>query len=330
MSEPRVLHLNDCADVARHLVAAADRAGHRWAYLPPRQVRPARVPANPLLARAAYAPYVARRAAAVAAADVVHVHYGTSARLLRERGIPRRPYVLTLHGTDIREQWADPRYHDEIQAAVDGAAHVYYPNIDTTDNARAARPDVEFMPFFVDPAELPAWAPAARPTVLFTSRWDAVKGGPANVALAGALRRALPGDVDLVGIDWGPAAADAARAGVRLLPRTSHEGFLRLLAGAHVAVGQARPVIAVSEAEALAIGVPLAALGTRLPRPVDGTVPPAVDGDTDAVVEGVRAALADPAAASARLDGRAWALGHLTADRYVEPLLATYRRAAGA
>lgn len=326
--QPKILHLNDCADVARHLQTAAARRGHAWDYLPPAAVRPARVPANPWLAKAVYAPYVARRAWHVARADVVHVHYGTSARLLREPGIPRRPYVLTLHGTDIRELWLDPRYHDEIQRAVDGAAHVYFPNLDTVGNALAARPDAEFMPFFVEPAELPVWRPGLRRRVLFTSRWEPVKGGRVNIELARTLRAELPDDVELVGVDWGEDSALATQAGVRLLPRMTHLQFLDLVASAHVAIGQARPVIAVSEAETLAIGVPLAAVGSRLPRLDDGSRPPMIEGDERAVVAGILEALADPEAASRRLDGRSWALAHLTADRYIDPLLEVYARAA--
>ena len=57
--------------------------------LPPELVRPLTpAPANPVLARARFVPFLARRAAKLWQADVVHVHYATSARLLRERGMP--------------------------------------------------------------------------------------------------------------------------------------------------------------------------------------------------------------------------------------------------
>ncbi|WP_409484169.1 hypothetical protein [Arsenicicoccus dermatophilus] len=323
--EPRILHLNDCAYVARQLVDAAARTGRRWDYLPPERVRPATVPANPLLAKATYARFVADRALHVGRADVVHVHYGTTARLLRERGIPRRPYVLTLHGTDIREQWQDPRFHDEIRRGIDEAAHVYYTNLDTVEQATTARADAEYLPAFVDLTRLPAWTPAPRPTVVFASRWDDVKGAAANLELARALGRALP-EARLVGLDWG---AHAARAGelVELLPRTDHAGYLRLLATAHVAVGQARDVLGVSEFEAMAIGVPTAILGARIPRPDDGTTPPVLEGTVDEVVAQVRDALADPAAASARLGARTWVAERHVADPVIPRLVATYQAA---
>lgn len=46
---------------------------------------------------------------------------------------------------------------------------------------------------------------------------------------------------------------------MRLVERLSHVGFQRLLATAHVAVGQPTGMLAVSELEALGIGVPVVA-----------------------------------------------------------------------
>jgi glycosyltransferase involved in cell wall biosynthesis len=328
--EPAVLHFNDCASVGQALVTEAARQGHHWAYAPPEQVRPAATSANRWLARAQFLPYLLRRRRLLARADVVHVHYATSARLLRERGMPRRPYVLHLHGSDIRSQWPDPAYHDEIQRAIDEACHVYYANLDTTEQARTARSDAEYLPILIDLALLPPWrgsgegATARR--VLFVSRWDEVKGADANLELARELSRAVPA-VELVGLDWGPRAADAADAGVRLLPRVSRAEFLGLLASADVAVGQARPVVATSELEAMAIGVPTAALGSRIPRPDDATTPPVIEGGLEEVVSGIRAALGDPAGTAEALGGREWVRARHAATPWVPRLLEVYRAA---
>ncbi len=175
--EPKVLQFNDCAFVARSMVSAAQRAGIEWRYLPPSKVRPPRVPSHPVLRKVAYLPYWGRRVLEVSRADVVHVHYGTSVRLLRDPAVKPRPYVLTLHGSDIRRQWKDPQYHGEIQRAIDEAAHVFYANNDTAENAKSARADAEFLPALVDGAVLPQWSPEdRRPSILFVSRWDADKG----------------------------------------------------------------------------------------------------------------------------------------------------------
>jgi hypothetical protein len=325
-----VLHFNDCAGVGRILVDEAARQGRSWDYLSPALVRPTATPANPLAAKAAYLPYVLRRARHVGRADVVHVHYATSARLLRERGIPRRPYVLHLHGTDIREQWADPAFRDEIQRAVDGARHVYYTNLDTTENARAARPDAEYMPAFIEAGKLPAWqrrGAQGRPLVVFASRWEDVKGADENLRLAAELRRALPADVDLAGLDWGSRAAEAARAGVELRPRVAEPDFVRLLASADVVIGQARPIFAVSEMQALAIGVPVAAVGSRLPRLDGAGTPPAIEGAIDDVVAGVREALDAPEDVAKRLGGKAWARTHHDPAPYIARLDEVYAAA---
>ncbi len=325
-NEPKVLQFNDCAFVARSMVRAARRAGITWDYLPPEQVRPlSAAPRNPFLAKTRFVPYVTRRAAKLLRADVVHVHYGTSARLLRERGMPRRPYVLTLHGTDIRKQWRDPVFHDEIQRAIDGAAHVFFANNDTAENAHAARPDAEFLPALVDAAVLPAWDPAPEPSILFVSRWDEDKGVEDQLRLVRALRAALGPGTRMLGLNWGPGAHSAAGAGVELLERMPQAEFHRLVSRAHLTIGQATNNFATSEFEALCMGAPMAALGQRLPRPDDGTTPPVLEGSVEQVIEQVAGALQDPLATANRLGGAAWALPRYDAASYVARLDSLYR-----
>lgn len=325
----RVLHLNDCAFVARTLAAAGREASLPWRYLGPDQVRP-RVTPRGRLAPLRYLPYVARRAVAVGGSDVVHVHYGTSARLVRERGIPVRPYVLSLHGTDIRTQWHDPRYHDELRRAVDGAAAVLYTNLDTAEVALAARPDAAHLPQAVAWRGLPMWRPAGEsgtPRIVFAPRWSADKGVEQQLELAASLRAALPA-VDLVGLDWGEGAARAAELGVRLVPTAPHETYLALLASADVVIGQADTILSVSDFEAMLIGAPLAAVGRRLPSQ-DGTTPPALEGDVAEVTDQVVAALADPRGTAAALDGTDWVRRHHDPAVLVRQLLPVYAAALG-
>jgi glycosyltransferase involved in cell wall biosynthesis len=312
------------------MVRAAHRAGIEWDYLPPEKVRPLTpAPSNPLLARARLIPYVARRAVRLWPVDVVHVHYATSARLLRERAVPQRPYVLTLHGTDIRKQWKEPRFHAEIQRAIDGAAHVFFANNDTAENALAARQDAEFLPALVDAAPLPVWSPGAESTLLFVSRWDDDKGVERQLALARKLRAAVGPETKLLGLDWGPGARAAGEAGVTLLGRMPQQQFHALMAQAHLTIGQATNNFATSEFEALCIGTPMAAVGERLPRPDDRTTPPVLQGTEDEVVEQVVAALRDPIECADRLGGRTWALARYDAAAYVPRLQSLYREIAG-
>lgn len=325
-AEPAVLHFNDCAFVGLNLVRAARRAGHQWGYLPPAKVRPERTPSGGL-DRLRYVPFVARRRRVLHRADVVHVHYGTSVRLIRERFMPRRPYLLHLHGTDIREQWTQPQYRDEISRAIDGAERVYYTNLDTAEQARAARADAEYMPAFVDVSALPAWRPGhAGRRVFFASRWSAVKGASTMLSLAAKLRATLPADVALQGLSWGEAAPEAAKVGVELLPRASHAQYLAMLSRADVVIGQASSVLGVSEHEAMAVGAPVVIPVDVLPHPAGG--PPVLSGTVDEALDHVLDALQDPLAASRSLGGRAWVEAHYTADPYVDGLQETYRRIA--
>ncbi|RAN79306.1 hypothetical protein B5P43_15445 [Bacillus sp. SRB_336] len=327
--QPKVLQFNDCAYVARSMVSAAERVGISWDYMPPEQVRPLTpAPQNRLLAKARFVPYVARRLAKLRNADVVHVHYGTSVRLIKERGMPVRPYVLTLHGTDIRRQWKEPQFHNEIQRAIDGAAHVYYANTDNQADALAARPDAEFLPSLVDVTRLPLWNPHGRPQVMFISRWDDDKGVGLQLALAGELTKALHGKADVVGLDWGPGAPQAQALGVRLLTKMPQELYYGQLAQSAVGIGQASNYFSTSEFEAMCMGLPVAALGSRLPRPDDGTCPPVMEGSVSDVVQQVLEAVEDPRAASSRLGGREWAVDGYSAARYVPALQELYARAA--
>ena len=324
----RVLHLNDCAFVARTITAQATSEGRPWRHLVPEQVRPSTTPTGPI-APLVYAPYVVRRALAVGRSDVVHVHYGTSAPLVRQKGIPRRPYVLSLHGTDIRTQWHDPRFRPLLQRGIDAASIVLYTNLDTAEATLAVRPDALHLPQAVDPRIVPAWArqggDGGRRRVVFAPRWSPDKGVTKQLELAAALHRAYP-EVELVGLDWGPGAAEAAAAGVRLVPTMPHEEYLDLLATADVVVGQADTILSVSDFEAMLIGPPLAALGHRLPSG-DGTAPPTLDGSLEDVVEQVGEALADPEGTTQRLGGREWVEAHHHPARIVEMLDPLYRRA---
>ena len=108
-------------------------------------------------------------------------------------------------------------------------------------------------------AELPAWSPATKPKVFFPSRWDASKGGDALLETAAEVLSAVgrSDKVDVVGLDWGDRAPEAAALGIKLLPKMTKSAFLRELSSAHVAVGQVTGLLGVSELQAMGIGVPL-------------------------------------------------------------------------
>lgn len=324
----RVTHFNDCAFVARALVDAASRQGLTWAYVPPESVRPA-TGFGGGARRSAEIPYVLRHMRTAWTSDVIHVHYATAVNLLQQPYIRKRPYVLHLHGTDIRRLWKASATHDQVQRAIDGASAVFYTNLDTVEEATTARADAQYMPAFVEPQLLPEWRPGSEhgtPTVLFVSRWDDTKGVETQLETARALRAALPAATRLLGLDWGPAAAAAADLGVELVPRQNHRGFLDLVASSDVAIGQAAGIIAVSELEAMAIGPTVLLPVTSLQD--GGDPPPVLLGTIDEIVEQTLVAVKDPRASSARVNARPWVLGKHTPERWVPVLEQVYREAS--
>lgn len=322
---PRVMHLNDCAFVGANMIAAAKRAGHRWQMLgaPWAKLRESETTPRPTAEVSAYA----RRWTRQTTTQVLHVHYARTAPLVYAPLMPARPYVLHLHGTDIRSLWTQPTFHDHLQLAIDRASRVFYTTRDLEENATSARPDAEYMPVFVDPSKLPIWRPGGENRrVVFASRWDPVKGASEMIRLARKLRAALPNDVELVGLDWGEAASEAAEVGVRLVPKMNHANYLSFLAGSDLAIGQTNTVLGVSEIEAMGIGLPLAALGSHLPGP-DGGRLPILEGSISELVEQVVDAVHDPVEASRQLGSKPWVASQHTADQYVPLLLETYRYA---
>lgn len=319
---PRVLHLNDCAFVGANLVKAATADGLPWRLLPPQLTWPPIRPGRTKPTRFASYRTLARIGVASAQSDVVHVHYATTVARIAPRYIPDRPYVLHLHGTDIRTLWHQPQRHATIQRYIDNAAHVYYSTPDNAHDATTARADAEYLPVVFDPSELPRWKPEGY--VAFASRWEEVKGLEGMLAVAGQLIRA---GVSVRGLDWGPGAIEAARIGVELVPKAPHADYLEFLARASVVVGQATRILSVSELEAMAIGAPLAAVGDHYAGP-DGLALPIRNGDVEAVVGAVLADLEDPEAAAQSLDSRNWALQNHTAPGQIASILRTYERIA--
>lgn len=323
---PRVLHFNDCANVGQSLVRAARQQGWDWDYLPPALVRPQVNPGSGL-SRLAWTPYFFRRWSHLRRTDVVHVHYATSVPLIHQSPLPQRPYFLHLHGSDIRRRWKEAPYHDQVQRAIDEAQAVFYTNLDTIEEATTARGDAEYMPAFVQTEFLPKWQLEHNaPKIIFTSRWDDDKGIAEQLQFVSELRRAFP-QIPLEGLDWGYGAAAAKSLGVKLQPKMKHADYLQWLAGGTLAIGQANRILAVSEFEAMAIGLPLAALGSRIPRPDDGSTPPVIEGDMETVMAGIAQALPDPPAMAAALGGKDWVYSHHQASPYAVRLEKLYRGA---
>jgi glycosyltransferase involved in cell wall biosynthesis len=311
----RVTQLFDCADVGKTIVKAGVSHGKPWKIIQGPWTRGG--------TKTAYYRFRLEQAAAYPRTQLWHVNMGGRAKWAR--GMFSRPYVLTLHGTDIRENYWQDQHHAVMKGDIDGAGHVWYMTPDVREKAESVRPDAEYFPIPVEPNELPAWNPASRPRVFFPSRWDASKGGDALLKTAADVVAAVgQKDVDIVGLDWGDRAAEAAGLGVTLLPRMPKDRFLLEMASAHVAVGQVAGILATSELEALGIGVPVVVADPVPGYPDDlATVSVARADVGQAVLE----SLQDPRALSRRLDGPSYVRRNHSAEVMLPRLEAGYAKA---
>ncbi|MGH3756200.1 hypothetical protein [Actinophytocola sp.] len=321
MEQPSALHVNEAAFTARRMIAEATRRGYVWHYLP--KAAPAQEWRG-LTGRARRAligaGWVARLRLLARRHDIVHVHSASTVAHAK-LGAPR--YVLHCHGTDVRTAQYDPARGEGIRAALRAAEAVFFSTPDLAEHVLPHRADATYLPVPVDVANVPRWTPLdGTPRVVFASRWTADKNTDIQLRTAAALVEAMDGRAEVVGLDWGPHAADAAAAGVRLLPRRDHPAYLELLAGAHVVVGQAAGILAVSEVEALAAGAPMV-VPVELPLYAD-TPPPVHGGSVEDVV----------AATEALLDGsqthepekvRRWVQDNYGVEHAVDTVAAVHR-----
>ena len=317
--QPSALHVNDAAFTAARLLGEARSRGLRWDLLP--IVAPGRDWSGPLgTARKAAlgAPWLGRLALGARRHDIVHVH---SATTLRHTRPATRRYVLHCHGSDVRTAQYEPANRTSIQRGLSEAEAVFFSTPDLAEHILPRRPDAHYLPVPVAVDDVPVWAPSpARPTVVFASRWSPEKNSSRQLAVAGELVRALGDRADVIGLDWGPQASAAAALGVRLVPRTEHAGYLRLLAGAHVVVGQSGGILAASELEALSTRRP-APRCPSLPLYAGSSLPvPSVDG-TEAAVAAVRSLLDDPGDPARR---REWVRSQHGVVRAVDAVTAVY------
>lgn len=250
------------------------------------------------------------------AADVVHVHTGQLS--LHTRWL-RKPWVLHLHGTDIRTNQYLPGWEKTIRYGVERADAVVYSTPDLKEHVEKLTDRAIYLPVTVRLEDAPEWRPA-QGRVIFASRWDAVKGAARQIAVAKELRILMP-TAEILGLDWGSQTAEAEAAGVILVPKMEYSAYRAWLASASVVIGQMHSSLGASELEALAIGVPLFSGATPSFYPelkqLSGASP-------EEIAAGAAMALADPQAASAIQKGRHYIAAVHDAPRGVDTLLGVY------
>lgn len=253
---PTVLHVNDAAFTAKRMIAEAARRGIHWDFMP--KAAPAqdwsglKGQARRALIGGAWA---AKLAVQARRHDIVHVH---SASVLAHSRVSAPRFILHCHGSDVRTVQYQPKWTDTIRGGLRDAEAVFYPTPELAEHVLPHRPDAVYLPIPIDVDNLPTWAPAdGKPRVFFASRWGQEKGGDTQLEMAHAVVAAVGDRADVVGLDWGPLAPDAVKAGVRLVDRCEHPEYLRLLRESRVVIGQSAGILATSEFETLAMGVPL-------------------------------------------------------------------------
>ncbi|HVL84624.1 MAG TPA: hypothetical protein VM367_10140 [Pseudonocardia sp.] len=318
---PSVLHVNDAAFTARRLIAEGRRRGYPWHLLPraaaDQEWRGLAGRGRRALVGAAW---VARLGVLARRHDVVHVH---SASTLTHSRWGSRRFVLHCHGSDVRTAQYDPARTRSIRAGLRAAEAVFYSTPDLAEHVLPHRADAVYLPVPVDTHNIAHWvAGPGKPQVVFASRWGPEKGASTLLDIARELVVSLGDRADVVGLDWGPQAVDAAALGVRLVPRSDHATYLRLLAGAHVVVGQATGMLGGSELEALAAGCPLV---VPVALPLYAAAPPPVLGGSvgDAVAAAV--ALVDGNGSHDPEVARKWVRDEHGVDRAVDTVLEVYR-----
>ena len=328
----KVLHVNDVARIGTALVRGARDEGLAWDLYDTARVDPGWSPRMRPVRRALrgirWEAGLVRRAVR---ADLLDVHGAT---VTAHTSWLRKPFVLHLHGTDIRVRRYEARYSGLVADAVRRARDVYYTTPDLAEHVMDLRPDAVLQPVIVDVEELAAHHRGSGGPfrVIFPSRWAADKGGDLQLEVLRILRAAYGDSIAIEGLQWGEGAPRAARDyGVGLRPRMTHADYARWLATGSVAVGQMTGCMGVSELEAVGSGVTtVMALNRRWYDGAHDTTSdvPVLGGPVDrsemveAVVEGVGRALE-----GARVtNGRSWVAQRHSPQRAVARLVERFER----
>ena len=240
--------------VGRNLVDMANEMGQPWRMtgIPWYYRRKWSGPLGHIVKRTRPVAWDATLALESARSDVVHIHTGGLAPHARWL---RSPWVLHLHGTDVRTRQYEEDWIPKLRYGAEHADRVLYSTPDLREHVENLTDRAVYLPVTVRLDRAPRWRPVTG-RVIFASRWDPVKGAEAQIEVAARLKRERP-DLELLGLDWGSETEEARNVGVTLVPKMPHDDYREWLATASVVIGQMTDVLSVSELEALATGVPV-------------------------------------------------------------------------
>ncbi|EEH63787.1 hypothetical protein HMPREF0044_0806 [Gleimia coleocanis DSM 15436] len=243
----RVVHVNEVANVPSTLVTQAQLEGKAWSLqrIPAGKGHPAKVISSRLI-------HFFQWQQLRHDADIIHLHYATNGYY----GWGRKPFVLHLHGSDIRRDWQKPGLRQVITKSIREADAVLCATPDLLPWVRTLRPDAQWIP---NPLPLEFFTPAdvevVAGKVVFATRLDETKSIDLLVGLAAFLVQA---GIEVHGLDWGSGAARMAEVGVILHPLMPLPEFAKFLGSADFVIGQLQfPALSMTDYQALALGARL-------------------------------------------------------------------------
>lgn len=250
--------MNRIAGVPEALVSEARTEGKAWAL---REIPAGR--GNPLAVAGKRLDDLIKWRRTYSQADIVHVHYATNGYY----GWGNKPFVLHLHGSDVRQDWQKPGLRQVITHSLKRADAVICATPDLVPWVQDIRPDATWIPNPVPAEFLDSSNVQPRDKrIIFSSRWDNTKGLDLLLPLARIL---VERGFEVVGVDWGSDSERAAELGVKLAPLMSLPTFRDFLASGQVVVDQFQfPAFSTTDYQTLALNRPLVAAANAENAPV--------------------------------------------------------------
>ena len=318
----QVLHLGNVANTGANIVATARSEGRNWALreLPP---APSLRSASAWMSRGIDAlDYMTH----TPTPDLAHIHYGPNGYYGALKGCP---FVLHLHGTDLRVDLNRPLLGDLEKHSLKKAAAVVVATPDLLEAAQALRPDAQWIPNSLPLAAFEELKEEGNATeegssVFFSARWDDTKGGLPLIELA---KKLIDDGTEVVGVEWGDYSELARKVGVKLLPRMTPSEFRAAMAQSSVIVGQFfTGSLTISDLEGLATGRPLV---TQVDADAEQDAP-LINTSLDNAHEAIGRLLADR---SSRKElgrsARAWVVSERSPIKTMEALEYVYQQVLG-
>lgn len=192
---------------------------------------------------------------------VLHIHGG---HLHAVASKARGPYILHLHGSDVRTFDPDMRgvanNESGVAEAIRGAEVVLFSTPDLGPFIKSIRPDAMWLPNPASSAHLMKLSKGTHPPkrdfadVFFPHPWTDVKGANSVLELAEAIKCSGLQRVRLVGVASGDLQAQAKHHGFELLPLVSEKLHIKRMMHSKVVLGQGTGLLGVTDLQAVFSG----------------------------------------------------------------------------